>query len=237
MANVLNANYFNIGNWTKNMTSFPTFSNSYANGVNTLTYMGGAAYERIYIPVEVEPFWEYTFRFSFHSPSGFTMGDYGVDEAFAFVCANAPSDTDGALTRSLLGRTKGFDTAASSTAKQYEVRFNPGKLSTVYLAIDFGYIIDGVVATFVFSDFSLDNGIADGDLEKQYAIGWKTAKQIAVSTRRLTRSTEDMTMEDVINALNGSADNIGIYYIGTAASAWNIAGTIFNSTASGAISL
>lgn len=155
-SNILEETYYNINNWTKNMTSFPVFSNTFNNRTNTLSYQGGANFERIYIPVAVEKYHKYKFRFKFCSPTGFTMGTYGSNEEFAFVHSSAPSSTTtAALGYAPLGRSNAFNTVASDVPLQYEVEFRSGHYTTVYLAIDFGYILDGVTSTYVFKDIEL----------------------------------------------------------------------------------
>ena len=158
--NLLPAAYRDLNNWTKNMPSYPVFSCACADGVNTVTYQGGGDFERIYLPVDVEPYTDYHFRFQFHSPTGFSIGTYGADIAFAFACAAEPSDTTAALSRTLLGRSDGWATQAADSPTLYSFGFNSGALTKIYLAFDFGYILDGETATYVFSNLCLDNGKA-----------------------------------------------------------------------------
>lgn len=157
MANALYEKYFNISNWKKNMDSFPVFENTYADGVNTLTYKGGGGIERIYIPIEVRKNFDYTFKFNFCSPSGFTIGTYGHDAAFAFIRTSEPNDSGAALQVTNLAVSQNWDTKASEIPKGYTIQFNSGNYTTLYVALDFGYIKDGVSATFVFSDFALEH--------------------------------------------------------------------------------
>ncbi len=161
MANILNETYFDLNNWTKNMTSFPLFQNDCSNGINTLNYQGGSAFERIYIPITVENNRNYQFKFHLHSPTGFTMGGYGHDYAFAFIRTTAPNDTDGAITKTNLACSDNWDASASDVPKQYTISFNSSNYTTLYVALDFGYIIDGVTSQFVFSNFELQESSAN----------------------------------------------------------------------------
>lgn len=158
---LLSDSLLDLNNWTKNMTSFPVFTNTYENGVNTLQYQGGAEFERIYIPITVKKNKKYKFKFKMHSPTGFQMGGYGNDYAFAFIRASAPNTTGDALSAVNLAYSENWDTSASDVPKQYTISFNSGDYTTVYVAFDFGYIIDGITSTYVFSDFRLDNGVED----------------------------------------------------------------------------
>lgn len=164
MANILNEMYFDLNNWTKNMTSFPVFQNEFTDGINTLNYQGGGGYERLYIPITLQKNWEYTFRFKMHSPTGFQIGDYGNNSAFAFIRTSAPSDTGGALSYTNFAYSQNWENASSDEPVQYSISFNSGNYTTLYLALDFGYIMDGVTCTYIFSDFELDDGIFVPDL-------------------------------------------------------------------------
>lgn len=153
--NLLLESQLDLNNWRKNMTSFPVFQNNYVDGVNTLQYQGGGEYERIYTPITVEANRYYQFKFQLHSPTGFTMGNYGSNYEFAFIRTSAPTDTNGALTNTNLSYSENWDTSASNTPKQYTIGFSSGTYTRLYVAFDFGYILDGVTSEYVFSDFEL----------------------------------------------------------------------------------
>lgn len=159
MDNLLNEEYFDLNNWTKNMDSFPVFQNTYTDGANILNYQGGGDYERIYIPITIEQNRNYQFKFCLYSPTGFTMGDYGNDYAFAFIRTSVPSDTWEAFAPEHAAETiaysEAWDDSAADEPKQYNISFHSGNYTTLYVALDFGYILDGVTVQFVFSDFSL----------------------------------------------------------------------------------
>ena len=157
MANILNEQYYNLNNWIKNMESYPVFENTYENGVNTLQYQGAGEFERIYIPLDVQPNHFYQFRFKFHSPTGFQIGTYGSNYAFAFIRTTEPSDIEGALWNANLAYSQYFNTQASDIDEQYVIKFFNAKNTRIYAALDFGYVLDGVTSTYVFSDFELDD--------------------------------------------------------------------------------
>lgn len=202
MANVLNELYFNLNGWTKNLQFFPTFSNLYVDGVNTFTYKGGDGYERLYIPIEVETGWNYSFKFNLCSPSGFEMGEYGLNEAFAFVCPDPPIDDDPALSRKILGRSASWDTAAETTPKEYEVSFYTGNYTTLFLVFDFGYIKDGATVQFIISNIQLDDGAVAEDYEKHYIIKAQTLNDIAKKIRNIIESYDLLMPEQMVQLLS-----------------------------------
>ena len=155
MTNILNEQYYNLNNWIKNMPSFPVFENYYENGINTLQYQGGGGYERVYIPITVEKNHFYQFRFKFHSPSGFQIGTYGSNYTFAFIRKTEPVDADGALWNANLAYSQYLNTQASENDEQYTIDFFNTENSILYVVLDFGYVLDGVTSTYIFSDFEL----------------------------------------------------------------------------------
>ena len=157
MANIFNEQYCDLNNWTKNMSSFSVFDNVYQNGINTLQYQGAGGYERIYIPLTIQQNHNYQFKFKFYSPTGFNIGDYGNNFAFAFIRAAAPTDTDSALSKTNLVYSQNWDNSANTIAQQYTISFYSGAYTQVYVALDFGYILDGETKTYIFSDFELDD--------------------------------------------------------------------------------
>lgn len=144
----------NISNWTKNMQSFPQFENTYDdNGTNTLTYKGGAGYERIYYPVSVTSGNEVKFSLKFCSPSGYSC-DYGDTQEYIAITRNQPSNTDPLASQTILARTP-VSGVASSTPVEYEVSFVPDFNGMAYLVIDFGYMVDGVQTQLVYKDIQV----------------------------------------------------------------------------------
>lgn len=167
MANILTEEQRNISNWTKNMTSFPIFDNSYIDGTNTLAYKGGAYFERIYLPVSVKAYTDYEFSFNFCSPTGFTAM-YGSNYEYAGVQLEltANSISSSFLTGTLL--TQPLNSNSNTTLEHYNVKFNSQEYTTIYLVIDFGYMEDGIDLELIYSNISLNTTIkkyliSDGD--------------------------------------------------------------------------
>lgn len=157
MGNILSDTYLNLNNWTKNMNSFPVFENTYQYGINTLQFQGGSGYEKLYMPITVEQNHNYQFKFNFYSSTGFQIGNSGNSYALAFIRTSAPSDTSAALSKTNLVISEPWDNNVNNESKQYIMSFNSGNYTQLYVALDFGYILDGVTYTYVFSDFELDD--------------------------------------------------------------------------------
>ena len=175
MANILTEEQRNISNWTKNMTSFPIFNNSYINGTNTLAYKGGSGYERIYLPVSVKTYTDYEFSFEFCSPTGFTAM-YGSNYEYAGVQLEL---TESFLEGTLL--TQPLNSNANTTLEHYNVKFNSQGYTTIYLVFDFGYMQDNVNLELIYSNISLNTIIkkyliSDGD--KLYTVVDGTLSEI-----------------------------------------------------------
>lgn len=144
---------------TWNFTTDAEKTLTYEGGVNTLDMTGGGNYERFWIQVTgLQAFRAYTFSFKFCSPSGFTTGGYdSFNEDYGFVTK------DSTVSQATLGAQKMmwvstayFSKEPSEVPALYQCVFNPGAASTVYLAIDFGYITDGIPYSYIISDISLD---------------------------------------------------------------------------------
>lgn len=179
MANILTEEQRNISNWTKNMTSFPIFNNSYINGTNTLAYKGGSNYERIYLPVSVKAYTDYEFSFEFCSPTGFTAM-YGSNYEYAGVQLELnESSLESFLEGTLL--TQPLNSNANTTLEHYNVKFNSQGYTTIYLVFDFGYMQDNVNLELIYSNISLNTIIkkyliSDGD--KLYTVVDGTLSEI-----------------------------------------------------------
>ena len=149
---VFTTEQLNISNWTKNGAAFTTFSNSFENGVNTLTYMGGDGYERIYTKINVEANTDYEICIRFHSPTGFEFGGYnGVNKEQFFVTTYNPN-TNNAYTSigSKLAESDNLSNSASDTGLDYVMSFNSGSNTELYVSIDFGQMKDGSTVTLVY---------------------------------------------------------------------------------------
>ena len=163
----------NISDWTKNMASFPRFENNYTAGTNnTLIYKGGAGYERIYYPVQVVKDVPFEFKLKFCSPSGFYCS-YGSDKEYIAILANRPTNTDPLNSNSVIAKTELFS-GASRTLEEYVVRYTPTADATVYLVIDFGYMLDDITTDLIYADISAESTydwqIKDGKIENKQFI-------------------------------------------------------------------
>lgn len=142
----------NISNWTKNGAAFTIFSNSFENGVNTLTYKGGDGYERIYTKISVKANTDYEICIRFHSPTGFSFGGYdGVSKEQFFVTTYNPQ-SNSAYTKigSKLAESDPLSNNASDIGTDYIMSFNSGSNTELYVSIDFGQMQDGSSVTLVY---------------------------------------------------------------------------------------
>ena len=198
----------NISDWTKNMQSFPTFNNTYSDGTNnTLIYKGGAGYERIYFPVSASAGSEVKFKVKFCSPTGYSCS-YGDSQEYIAITSNKPDNTNELARQTILARTA-VSGAASNTPVQYEVSATPSSDGTVYLVIDFGYMVDGVQVELIYQDIEVntsyswhidaDNGLynenfyapADKDFQKPYPKSlWYIDENIGLVNGLLTEPYE-----------------------------------------------
>lgn len=145
----------NISDWTKNMQSFPQFENTFSYGTNnTLIYKGGGGYERIYFPVQAAAGAEIKFRLKFCSPTGYSCS-YGDSQEYIAITSNRPDNTNPLSQQTILARTA-LSSAASNTPVQYEVSATPSSDGTVYLVIDFGYMVDGIQTELIYQDIEVD---------------------------------------------------------------------------------
>lgn len=137
----------NLSNWSKNMSSFPQFDNTYSetDKSNDLQYMGGSGFERIYTAVNTEVGSEYSFEFDFKTSTGFVC-QYGSDVDYAFVSNN--TELSGAFAKTVL------DSTASDTTSHYVIEFT-ATAATTYIGIDMGYMTDGVLTNLYFSNISV----------------------------------------------------------------------------------
>ena len=160
----------NISDWTKNMASFPRFDNTYTDGTtNTLIYKGGGGFERIYYPVQVIKDVPFEFKLKFCSPSGFYCS-YGSDKEYIAILANHPTNTDPLNSNSVIAKTELFS-GASGMLEEYVVRYTPTADATVYLVIDFGYMLDDITTDLIYADISAESAydwqIIDGQITNE----------------------------------------------------------------------
>lgn len=149
-----------IDNWTKNGV-FPTFSNTYddVNDINTLIYQGGNLYERIYLPIKCTANQQVVFSAKFCSPSGYNCS-YGDSKEYFAITSNQPSNINELWSQTVVASTP-LDGSASNTPVLYTVTYTPVSDTTLYLVIDFGYMVDGVQTTLVYQEITLEGAVPD----------------------------------------------------------------------------
>ena len=144
----------NLNDWTKNINP-PLFQNTYADGRNTLRYRGGSGYERIYYAVEVPKSNSITFSLKFCTPTGYSCS-YGDSQEYIVIFGSPPT-SDGPMTNfTMLGRTPVSGTA-SEVPVEYSVSYinDTGANRTVYLGLDWGYLVDGVEVQLIYEDLQI----------------------------------------------------------------------------------
>ena len=158
----------NINDWIKNINP-PLFQNTYSDGRNTLRYRGGGGYERIYYAVTVPKSHSITFSLKFCSPTGYSCS-YGDSQEYIVIFGNQPSSTDSMTSFNILARTP-VSGIASTIPVKYSTSYtnDTGSDRTVYLGIDWGYIVDGIEVELVYDDIQIEttfNGwiLIDGQL-------------------------------------------------------------------------
>lgn len=154
--NLLTESQLNLNNWMKNQDSFPVFQNAYFEKVNTISFRGTNGSERLYIPVTVQKSNDYVFAFRMTSPSGFNIYSTSTVDAFAFVRGSEPTGIGGGISDENLITLSNVTNTSSENLKKYELFFNSGNNTTVYLAIDFGKIQDNTTVSLIYSDISLN---------------------------------------------------------------------------------
>lgn len=142
----------NINLWSMNNPS-AVWSNSYADGVNSITYTGGGGFERFISPaISMQNNRLYLLTFGFYSTTGFTFGGYDSDgyESFCFSYDSYPSGTNTAghgFTK-ILGKSRPLSKTAESTAAlyccPYSYSYAYAGNRNGYFAFDLGYIRDAV---------------------------------------------------------------------------------------------
>lgn len=150
----------NIDNWTKNGV-FPTFNNTYdtTTDTNTLIYQGGNLYERIYLPIKCTANQQVVFSAKFCSPSGYNCS-YGDSKEYFAITSNQPSNISALSSQTVVASTP-LDGSASSTPVLYTVTYTPTTDTTLYLVIDFGYMVDGVQTELVYQEITLEGAVPD----------------------------------------------------------------------------
>lgn len=148
-----------LGIWKRNM-SF-VFNNSYdaTTNTNTLNYQGGNGYERLYLPVICSANQTVEFSVKFCSPTGYSCS-YGDSQEYIAITSNEPSNSDALSSQSVLASTP-LDGTASNTPVLYTVSYTPTTDTILYLVIDYGYMIDGVLVTLVYQDITLTGATVD----------------------------------------------------------------------------
>ena len=145
----------NINDWTKNVNP-PLFQNIYSDGRNTLRYRGGGGYERIYYAVTVPKSYAITFSLKFCSPTGYSCS-YGDSQEYIVIFGTQPSSTDSMTSFNILARTP-VSGVASTIPVKYSASYtnDTGSDRTVYLGIDWGYIVDGIEVELEYDDIQVE---------------------------------------------------------------------------------
>lgn len=145
----------NINDWTKNVNP-PLFQNIYSDGCNTLRYRGGGGYERIYYAVTVPKSYAITFSLKFCSPTGYSCS-YGDSQEYIVIFGNPPTSTSAMTDFTILARTP-VSGIASTMPVKYSVSYtnDTGSDRTVYLGIDWGYIVDGIEVKLEYDDIQVE---------------------------------------------------------------------------------
>lgn len=145
----------NINDWTKNVNP-PLFQNTYSDGRNTLRYRGGGGHERIYYAVTVPKSHAITFSLKFCSPTGYSCS-YGDSQEYIVIFGTQPSSTEAMTSFNILARTP-VSGIASTIPVEYSVSYtnDTGVARTVYLGIDWGYIVDGIEIELEYDDIQVE---------------------------------------------------------------------------------
>lgn len=151
----------NINVWKHNDMSFPTFNNTYdsTTNTNTLLYMGGNGYERLYLGVECTANQQVSFSVKFCSPTGYSCS-YGDSQEYIAITSNKPNNVQELWSQTVVASTP-LDGTASNTPVLYTVSYTPTEDTTLYFVIDYGYMVDGTQVTLVYQDITLTGGTVD----------------------------------------------------------------------------
>jgi hypothetical protein len=154
-----------ISNWSKNFEFEITneFNSNEKENIMTYTTVGG--YERFYHEFEVEPNTNYVFSFDFCCPTGFKYGGYsGVYDDYMYIlpCTEDALSKINEIHQSLkimdsilLAKSKSYPTEASEIYDKYELNFNTGENTSIYIVFDFGQVKDGTITTFKLKNMKL----------------------------------------------------------------------------------
>lgn len=148
-----------LSTWKRNMSFI--FNNSYdeATNTNTLNYQGADGYERIYLPVKCRANQTIEFSVKFCSPTGYSCS-YGDNQEYIALTELEPNNSNPLALQWVLERTP-LDGTASNTPVLYTLSHTPSGDVTLYLVIDYGYMVDGVPTTLVYQDITLTGAVID----------------------------------------------------------------------------
>ena len=153
--NILSDEQMNLSSWTFSATSW-IYSNSYVDGVNTLTLLTKGGWESVVLEAEVETDTDYVLSLYENCPAGYTVGSGNSRRAFVWSQDWAYSNADRSLTDSkLLGYTDTWATAASDVPVQYTTSFNSGSNSKIRIELTFGSLTDDQNVTMLFRSIRL----------------------------------------------------------------------------------
>lgn len=150
----------NLSNWTWYAAAGCNFPNTYSNGTNTVNgYVGGGGHERLKKSVSGLSLYSlYMLTFKFCSPTGFSDGNY-ADPCSCIINSTSASYPSGTNPYSnyysyITGMTR-LNSEANSTPKEYAMFISTKNSTQINLSFEFGSILDGVSADFIFSDIKL----------------------------------------------------------------------------------
>ena len=151
--NLLEPQYLNLNNWTKNSAAFTQFDNTYANDENTLIQTGGNGYERIFAPFSCEPNTNYNLILLYYSPTGVASGYSGQLN----VKVTDTEDLNGSAPSISYIAMQNLNLTVQSEYTAYNLSFNSGDHTQLYLCIDLN-ITDGRQCTLKFKKFYVGQG-------------------------------------------------------------------------------
>ena len=140
----------NLSSWTQQSISIQ--SNVYADGVNTITIKTIPGYDHLVLPYAVQEYKNYIFKVKISAPA-YTQ-DPSVGDEIVAIMDHSPSSSWIQTQTGILA----FDTYSSGATKNFNINFNSGSHSTVFLVISFDSINDGQTLTFTISNIIVDDG-------------------------------------------------------------------------------
>lgn len=114
-------------------------------------------WERLYKSFTVEKNTDYVVTFKFCSPTGYQAGVSGMPYQYVYVNTTAPNaDKETEVNYPFIAKSRGLDTSPSNKYQDYEIKFNSGNYTTLYLNFDFGYMQDYTNPTVKYKNINID---------------------------------------------------------------------------------